>query len=231
MKKRKDKKKFARNPKSKVLYSMMASTPGVIVINWLFQGMLGMDRTELFFHVLLDAVIFSILAFVLSLFVNPWVAVILSIFIAHSINWMFNTHFWVMGRYVGISETTEERILKYLSQVQKDTRKKSCLSGVIVFGNMTRGGKIQCSSDVDIRFISKPGVMNRLKTNVFGFSEKIRAFFQRFPLDLYILDSIKPLDKLREDEVPIVLFDPEGILKGKYKLRGYRVWGSDTESK
>ena len=224
MRERKGKKKFAWNPKSKTLYNMMASTPGVVVISWIFQGMLGMDRTELFFHILFDLIIFSILAFALSLFVNVWTAAILSVFVAHSVNWVLNTHFWVMGRYIGISRTTKEEIHNYLFRVQKLAKRKSYLSGVAVFGNMTRGGNVKPTSDLDIRFISKVGLSNQLKTNIFGLSEKVKAFFQRFPLDLYVLDSIEPLGRLREDEIPLILLDAEGLLKEKYRVRGYRTF-------
>jgi len=217
-------KKFYWNPKNQTLYRLMSSTPGVILINWIFQGMLGMGRTEFIFHLSLDVLFTILFCSLFYKFLGFGSTLFLSFVLAHTVNWIFNTHFWVMGRYIGISETNEEKVRKYLSEIYDSVRKRPYIDGVIVFGNMTRGGKIQSTSDVDIRFISKDGLVNKLRTNVYGILQKAKAFFRKFPLDLYILDSCNPLDKMREDEIPIIIFDPSDVLKQKYTPRGYQRW-------
>lgn len=207
----------------------MSSTPGVILINWVFQGMLGMDRTELLFHIAIDVLFTGVFFLFFHNMLNIWLCLFLSFFLAHTLNWLFNTHFWVMGRYIGISETSQETVFKYLSQIYDSVRKRPCIAGVIVFGKMTRGGEITSTSDVDIRFISKNGLANRIKANTYGAWQKTKSFFKKFPLDLYILDNCNSLDKMREDEIPIIIFDPDDMLKQKYAHRGYQRWQSQSK--
>ena len=229
MKPKKSSKKFAWNPKNQTLYRLMSSTPGVILINWAFQGMLGMDRSELIFHLAVDILFTILFCSFFNEFFGFCSTLFFSFVLAHTVNWIFNTHFWVMGRYIGISETNEEKVRKYLSEIHDSVRKRPYIDGVIVFGKMTRGGKIQPTSDVDIRFISKNGPMNRLRTNAYGVWQKTKAFFKKFPLDLYILDNCNSLDKMREDEIPIIIFDPDDMLKQKYAHRGYQRWQSQSK--
>jgi hypothetical protein len=42
--------------------------------------------------------------------------------------------------------------------------------------------------------------------------ERSKALFNRFPLDMYIIDSTKHLIKMRNDENPSALYNPNNIL-------------------
>ena len=86
---------------------------------------------------------------------------------------------------------------------------------------MTRGGVVRSDSDIDIRYVRERGMANAVRANLFSLREKIRALFLRMPLDSYICDELTSLDRLREDERPIILYDPHGVLKEKYQNRGY----------
>ena len=215
------KKQYAWNPKNEFLYHLMASKPGVVCINWVFQGILGMDRSEKVSKVLIDLLLAVLFLLIFKVFLTAWLSILLAFVMAHTLNWLFNTHFWVMGRYIGITHNPPSKILQYIKAIAHIVEDNSFLLGVIVFGNMTRGGEVRPDSDVDIRYVRKKGFLNALRANIFSIREKIRALFEGFPLDSYICDDLSFLDKLRKDEKPIILFDPEDVLKRRYSQRGY----------
>jgi hypothetical protein len=59
--------------------------------------------------------------------------------------------------------------------------------------------------------ISFTGLANGIRACWFALKERTRAFFSGYPLDVYVLDSERPLDKLRADESPIVLDGGESL--------------------
>jgi len=180
MKKRKGKKKFVWQPKNKLIYSLMVSPPGVIMINWIFQGILGMDTSERWFKIGLDIVLTLVLIPFLLFFFRFWSSVFLALFFAHTTNWLFNGHLFVIGRFIGFTYNSPKGILEYMK-----------------------------------------GFWNGLAANFWGINERTRALFARFPLDLYVYDNVKSLDRLRKDEKPIIVYDPNRALREKYKERGY----------
>ena len=216
------KKRYAWNPKNEILYKLMTSRVGVVCINWVFQGVLGMDRAERVFKILLDLLLTMLASAAFSLARFPlWLAVASGFITAHTINWLFNTHFWVMGRYLGITHNPRSRILTYIRFLAEVAQDRAFLLGVIVFGNMTRGGEVRSDSDIDVRYVREKGVANAVRANLFSLREKIRALFLKMPLDSYICDELSSLDRLRKEERPIILYDPHGVLKEKYQSRGY----------
>jgi len=222
MKKRKGKKKFAWNPKSKVLYDIMASAPGVIGVNWAFQDILGMDTSERWFKIGLDIALTLILIPFLLFFFTFWPAVLFALVLAHTISWLFNGHFFdTVGRFHSLCKMTLGKMTVYLQGIELRASTRNSLLSILVIGGITRGQGIRDTSDVDIRFVRKKGFWNGLAANFWGMSERTRALFAKFPLDLYVYDDMKSLDRLREDEKPIIVYDPNGMLREKYKERGY----------
>jgi hypothetical protein len=199
----------------------MRSRPGILTINWAFQGMLGMDRADLLFKIGLDVVLWLAFGFFLSRLIPVRVAVVLSLSFAHTLNWILNTHFYATGRYVGITSTSPERILSYTGGVAGRVQGCPALLGAAVFGAISRGEGVRTTSDVDMRFIRRPGRGNGLRAAWFTFMERARSFFAGFPLDLYLLDDLHRLEKMRPDEQPILLYDPDGVLQRYYAGRGY----------
>ena len=216
------KKRYAWNPENEILYNLMASKVGVVCINWVFQGILGMDRAERVFKILFDLILTILASAALSLARLPlWLPVTLGFVTAHTINWLLNTHFWVMGRYLGITHNPPSKILTYIRFLAEVAQGRAFLLGVVVFGNMTRGGVVRPDSDIDVRYVREKGLANAVRANLFSLREKIRALFLKMPLDSYICDELSSLDRLRKEERPIILYDPHGVLKEKYQSRGY----------
>jgi hypothetical protein len=199
----------------------MTSPVGVVSINWVFQGILGMDPTERNFKIFLDFLFAGLFALILSRFLNPVHSIILGLISAHTFNWLFNGHLFVIGRFLGFTSNRPEFILQYMTGVQHRIQNADFLLGGIIIGKIARGGGISSTSDVDIRLVRRKGFLNGIKASYLTTSERSRALLNKFPLDLYTHDKLESLNRLNPDEKPIIVFDPDGVFKEKYRNRGY----------
>ena len=208
-------------PGNEFLRDLMSSPIGVICINWVFQGILGMDKTDRWFKIGFDIVFTLVITPMLALFTPLWAGIVCSLFLAHTLNWLLNGHFFDTGRFVGFTSTPVERIWSYTRGIAGRVKRCQALLGVMVYGAVARGEGVRTSSDVDMCFIRRRGLANGLNAAWFTFMERARAFFAGFPLHLCLLDDLHGLARLREDEKPILLYDPDGVLQAYYANRGY----------
>jgi hypothetical protein len=179
----------------------------IVMSNWIFQGMLYADKTERAFHLLLDSVMTLILyVFLINLIPVVYIALAFSFFAAHTFNWIFNGQLFVLGRYLGVKPNRQNNFCKYINELKYRAKKEKSIQLVAVYGSMSRK-KLNEFSDLDVRIIRKKGFLNGLKACLFGFSERTRALFNKFPLDLYVVDSNDHLSKLRKDETAIVIYN------------------------
>lgn len=184
----------------------------IILSNWTFQGMLYADKTERLFRLLLDGIITLVLYIIFINFISSgYIALIFSFLIAHTFNWIFNGQLFVLGRYIGIKPNKHNEFEEYLKGLKYRAERTKSIQSVILYGSMSRKD-LKNSSDLDVRIIRKKGFLNGLRSCLFGLYERKWAFFNKFPLDLYIIDSVKHLSKLRVDENPIILYDIDNSL-------------------
>ena len=85
-----------------------------------------------------------------------------------------------------------------------------------MFGSLSRE-HFSSSSDLDVRVISKEGFFNCYISCFWVFLERFRALLNKYPLDVYVVTKRKGLEKLRTDEIPIVLFDKERFIQTQFK--------------
>jgi hypothetical protein len=168
-------------------------------------------------------IIFEILFFVVVLFFmnvleihNIGAALIL----AHTFNWLINTHFWDFGRFLGITRTSPGRFFPYLQKIEDKIKRDSSIPVAIVIGGISRNQRFKTTSDIDLIFIRGRGFENALKAVLVTIRERARAFFSKFPLHLELYDSIESMKQHRADEVPIVLKDINGTVKDWYGNAG-----------
>lgn len=227
---KKSPKKYASCPKKQIIHKLMNSPLGVTIINWFFQGMLGMDRSELIFHFAFDFIFTGI--FILILFDCSWMSILISFFWAHTLNWLFNSHFWAIGSRIGICKTNERKILHKIESIYQRFSSKKSLKGVIVIGGYARRGNVEETSDLDVRFIRQKGFRNAVSANILLLEEKIIAFFNKFPFDAYLYDSIAKLSRLDNSEVPIILKDECEQIANWYKdqQRDIKIWHNKVVS-
>ena len=195
--------------------------PIITFSSWLFQGILYMDTTEKIFKVLIDILLFvpsyGICKYLFGIPMNIIIAAIL----AHTFNWIFNGQIFVLIKNVGFTKIESEIFTEYLDNLKKRISKERSILAEAVFGSLSRG-KLKETSDLDVRIIRKKGIINGLRACLFVFLERGGAFFSKFPLDIYVLDSFKLLSRLNEQ--PIILHDPQNLLKEYYKNKEVIFW-------
>lgn len=174
----------------------------VIGINWTFQSILYMDKSEKIFKILIDLVLIIIISILLSNLTNLYVALLLSVFIAHTINWIVNGHIFALFKTFGLVKTEPEKFIQYINYLKYKSSNENSVIFVATFGSLSRD-ELNENSDLDIRIVRKKGLINGINACLFTMIERSNAFFNKFPLDIYLLDNFDGLNKLKEDPVLI----------------------------
>ncbi|MDH7508580.1 MAG: nucleotidyltransferase domain-containing protein [Methanomassiliicoccales archaeon] len=190
--------------------------PILTISSWLFQGILYMDRTERVFKILLDILFFVPFYCLILLFNCGIPGILVSFAMAHTLNWVFNSHIFVLMKNLNLKKTEPERFNQYLERLQKRIKSERSIIWAGVFGSLARG-EFKETSDLDVRLVRKPGLINGVRACFFAMRERVWATIGKFPLDIYVLDNIgttnRHIDKNEIGKV-IVLYDPCKILKG-----------------
>lgn len=171
--------------------------PGAaIVSHWLFQSLFYADTTERLFKILLDGLIALIIGTSLFLFshLNIFTSFILGIFIAHTLNFLFNGQVFGALKHYGIIKLSYHEFRSHIEHFSERTRAEPSINKVLVCGNLSRG-HWSPQSDFDIRIIRHSGVWNGIRASIFLMMERSRAFITKFPIDIYVLDSEKAIKK------------------------------------
>ncbi|ASJ03587.1 hypothetical protein A3L09_10125 [Thermococcus profundus] len=176
---------------------MYIKAPILLLSNWLFQGILYMDKTERVFKLALDMLFTLVLVF---LGVNLGV----SILIGHTFNWILNGHVFVVFKNLKIITTPREKFDVYLERLKKRVENEPSIVWAGVYGSLVRG-EFKETSDLDIRLIRKLGVINGVRACIFVMRERSWATFHKFPLDIYVGDSVRFLENMNKKELPITL--------------------------
>ena len=191
----------------------------VTIRNWIHQGFFYLDRTEMMYRVIWEIIPFTFFMCILYLAgSSSWLySVVLSGFISHSLNWVFNDNFWtcIMFTFPRIMNPGEKITINYLSGLQRRIDSTDSISGCMIYGSLSRG-EWQEKSDLDIRILRKSGSLNGFKAYHFVFKERVIAVFKKQPLDIYLADSTLFLSKMREDEFPIFIKNEDIGLKDLY---------------
>lgn len=214
------KKRYAWMPENRFLLALMQSSAGILAINWIFQGMLGMQRKELVFRLLLEALL-AFLLFCLLVGCYPvFIATVLSIAIAHTINWLFNTHLWVCMRYTPFYRRSPKAIERYLAGLEAGLSRRVWLREAVIIGSLGGSPGVQSDkSDIDLRIIFPKGLCAWVKTNVLLMGLRTKALFTMIPLDLYAYDEVSALDRFRQDEGLTIILDRDKRVFERYANR------------
>lgn len=181
----------------------------VIAANWIFQGTLIMAMSERIFRFLLEITIAAI-SFALMSHSIPLVEnVILSLFIAHTIDWSFNGNFWATQKFFG-RKSDPKRLIDFLRKLQK--REHPNVAAIAVFGSLSRG-QLSLSSDLDMRVVRQKGLVSWMKTNLFVLRLRSMSFLKRLPIDILVMDKSEQIyEHINRHEMPVVVYDPNKIL-------------------
>lgn len=173
----------------------------VIISHWVFQGMLYMDTTERMFKLLFDISLSVVGTYLISQSLSLFHSILLSLLIAHTLNWIFNSNLMALFRSFGLVSMSRQDLELYLRRIKQKAQKEDFIICLGIYGSLARG-EFKETSDLDIRVIRKPGVITGIRACIFVMKERTWATLNRFPLDIYVLDSSRSLDKkIRKDEL------------------------------
>jgi predicted nucleotidyltransferase len=192
----------------------------VIIKQWIHQGFTYLDKTEMFYRIIWELVPFLIFFSTFYAFTEShiYMIVIISFLLGHTLNWIFNFNFWtcLCFTFPSLKNPGNDKTIKYLMKLQKRMLKEDCIGGCMIYGSLSRG-VWHIKSDLDMRILRKPGFSNGFKAYLIVFKERIIAVWHKQPLDVFMADSIKFLDKVRDDEFPIFLKNEDQRLVERYK--------------
>ncbi len=193
-------KPFPIAPRRPWLAAMLQTCPVILAINWVFQGMRGMDRGELAFRLGLELLLALALAPVLS-----WFPALL---VAHSFNFSFNGQLWVCARYCRRWNRDPAALDRFLERMAAELRSLPWLAEAVCIGS--RGSRPAAAgprSDIDLRLIAPRGFLGWLRINLLLLELRTRALVELIPLDLYAYDDPTSLERFRQDEPLLVILD------------------------
>ena len=188
---------------------LVQSCLGILAINWLCQGMRGMDRKELLFRLLVEGLVIMSLAGLLMRWLSPLIASCTATLMAHSLNFLFNGQFWVCLRYCRFYRNEKQRLNLYLIDLVSAIRGYGWLHEAVVIGSAAFGRVRTERSDIDLRLTMADGLLGWFKTNVLLMQLRFLAFIRAIPLDVYAYDDPVSLRRFDQDE-PIWIIKDEG---------------------
>lgn len=202
---------FIRN---RAVYEFFQSKPGRLFTNWVLQGMLYMNRVEIIFKLLLDIVL-TVIIWMAIFSQHEFVYWLASLFLAHTLNWIINCQPVALLMHLDWGRNNPRHFIEYVEGLERRIHGKSFIAAAASFGSLSKG-KYGDKSDIDIRFVLKDHPLDRIALAGYCVFERMRAAINRFPLDLYAFDLEEMKRKMNVDEVPVIFFDPEGLIKQAY---------------
>jgi hypothetical protein len=208
-------KAFPINPQAPQLAALMQSCLVIIAINWLFQGVRGMDRRELAFRGLLFLALTAGFAAALGAagLGAPW-ATTLGALLAHSFNFTFNGQVWVCFRYCHFWRRAPAALDAWLANTAFMLRGLPWLDEALCIGSQGAGlGARSDRADIDLRLITPQGMGGWWRCNWLLLRLRSEAFLRLIPLDAYAYDAPSSLLRFRQDEPLLVIKDGAGRLR------------------
>jgi len=179
----------------------------VLTINWVFQSILYMDRTEKVFKLAITASLGTIGALLSSAFVpalpSAW-ALGLGILVGHTVNWITNGNIPAVAKHFGVLTTSEKELTNFEADITQRLASSGWVATAAIYGSRARGGWTR-QSDVDIRIVRNQGIKPAIVGCFALWALRFRAMLDLFPLDIYMFDRAEALDRMDPREKPIVL--------------------------
>ena len=190
-----------------------------ILRNWAHQGFFYLDKTEMFYRILWGIIPILIINSIINPNYTLFTLIVVTILV-HTYNWITNNNFWavLIHSVPSLKNPGEKTTISYLCKMQKRLVNSNSISGVLIYGSISRN-KWHDRSDIDIRFFRKKGIYNGFVSYLLLRRERIIALINKQPLDAYIADDIKFLKKMRRDEYPFFLKNIDKRLFFEYSTK------------
>lgn len=198
------KNKYYANVDFPWLQPVVSRKLGALTVHWIFQGMLYMDPTERWFKLGLDFLLFLAVGGLLDLSLPRPLAIGLGIFTAHTLNFFFNGQIYGLLKTFGGVQHTWLEFNREVERLRVRIVQEPCIVYAAAYGSLARE-KWSPTSDLDIRLVRAPGLRSAWRVCWFAACERARAFWRRFPLDVFVLDGYASLNRMSEKDSPVVL--------------------------
>jgi len=194
----------------------------ILAVNWLFQGMRGMDPKELGFRLLLLAAATALAtALVAGLFaVRGLTALALGLAIGHTVNFLANGQLWVVLRYCPGYRREPARLARAIAGLLDDVARQDWLGEAVLLGStVSRVETPRARADIDLRLIFPPGLDGWLRTNLYLLRLRLLAACRGLPLDVYAYEHPAVLRRFDQSEPLGIILDRERRLKRGFANR------------
>jgi hypothetical protein len=192
----------------------------ILAANWCMQGVRGMDRKELAFRLLLEAVAAALLTAALQPWTPGLVAAVPALALAHTLSFTLNGQVWVCVRYCRWYARDPAAVAGFARASVEDLRRLPWLEEAAVIGSRAASDPAWGPrSDIDLRLVTAPGLSGWLRTNLLLFRLRAAAFLRAIPLDLYAYDAPSSLARLNQREPLRVVLDRSGRLAAAFPER------------
>lgn len=145
-------------------------------------------------------------------FAVPFIAfgcnLLVSMLIAHGLNFLLNGQLPVLMRYVVSDVGLTRRKIESAFRKISSTARYWSVKDILVFGSFSRF-QMQSSSDLDLRMYHRPDPLNSVLAYCCAVYIRIWANWNFVPIDVYCFADPVFLDSMREDEVPALLLHSE----------------------
>lgn len=218
-------------PKAK-LYRWRASSPEallesrsclfILLMNWLLQGIRGMDGKEISFRLILLAAGTSVLGAGLAWATDWPLSTIapLALALVHSINFLANGQFWVCLRYCPGYRQDSVLLRQRVERLFDRVAGSAWLDEAVVIGSLARQPQAPGPrSDIDLRLVFPPGWRGWLRTNLLLLELRAWAFVTRLPLDVYAYEHPAVLRRFDQSEPLGILLDRAARLRRGFANR------------
>jgi len=212
------KKKFNFLKKNSIAEKFFNTFLIIIIINWFFQGIRGMQSKEFIFRIIFE--LLWIFFFYIVLEIN----FIFSIILSHTLFWIFFCQFWVIMRYSSFYSNNINNLNKTYKNLLKKIQKSKYLEKAVIIGSIPKVKQFEhTNSDLDLRFFFSNNINDFLIINFFLFYLRTYAFFKKFPLDVYSYDNFAIFKKFNKKDKILIIKDKNNSIKKYLKKNGYKL--------
>lgn len=203
------KKKFNFFKSETFLDKLFNSFLMIILINWLFQGVRGMQYKELLFRMITEIIL--IMLFYKIIKIN----LLFSIIISHTIFWIFFCQFWLILRYFPFYTNNLNNMNVTFKKLIQKIQDFQYLNEAVIIGSISKEKKISnVNSDLDLRIFFPKKIKGFFIVNFFLNYLRLYSFFVKFPLDIYSYNNFDVLKKIdKKDEILIVKDKKKKLMK------------------
>jgi predicted nucleotidyltransferase len=185
----------------------------IALIQFIFSNESLFSISEIVFRSILELVMIILFSAIFFLFFNSIFLFFVSILLAHTLNWMLNGHGFMIFFYIFCKPCPIEKKTEFLRQLKKSFD----LNGIssLIYGSMSKNTANE-RSDIDIFIINNEGLAMGLKYVFLVTLSRLKAVFNRIPLDIYCIDEVDYLKRRlmkKKESCYFILSDPLKVIE------------------